>query len=295
MSGSNVQRDILYRHAAIGYNQGQGPMQNIPLKLDAYFPAADTPTAAVVLAHGGVFHRGSKDFDAFSAGIGTNTSIAEYCRRFAAIGIAAFSVQYRLAQTDPEPSPNPVLTCPDEVPMSRVSVLRQEMGLPPIEPREMARFMEAAFDDVAEAILFVKAHHREYNIDAERIVVGGFSAGGRCASYVAYGKRIGVVGVVSISGPMLPADAETYLTTADRSFTQPPLLMISGEHDLDYVRIFTPELAQLFRASEKQAAFVLVPGQNHFYSSESRTEDGRTVFDVIHESTTNWVGQPSRN
>jgi hypothetical protein len=51
-------------------------------------------------------------------------------------------VQYRLAQMDPEPSLEPVLTRPDEVPMSRVSVMRAEMGLPPIEPSDMARFME---------------------------------------------------------------------------------------------------------------------------------------------------------
>jgi len=113
-------------------------------------------------------------------------------------------VQYRLAQMDPEPSREPVLTRPDEVPMSRVSVMRAEMGLPPIEPSDMARFMEAAFDDVAEAVRFVKARHGDYGVDPERIVLGGFSAGGRCAAYAAYGKRVGVAGVFSISGPLMP-------------------------------------------------------------------------------------------
>src|SRR5260370_13968541 len=84
----------------------------------------------------------------------------------------------------------PVLTRPGEVPMSRVSFMRAEMGLPPIEPSDMARFMEAGFDDVTEAVRFVKAHHGDYGIDPERIVLGGFSAGGRCATYAAYRKRI---------------------------------------------------------------------------------------------------------
>jgi hypothetical protein len=45
--------------------------------------------------------------------------------------------------------------------MSRVSELRAEMGLPLIEPSDMARFIEAAFDDVTKAILFVKARHSD--------------------------------------------------------------------------------------------------------------------------------------
>jgi len=72
------------------------------------------------------------------------------------------------------------------------------MGLPPIEPSDMARFMEAAFDDVAEAVRFVKARHGDYGVDPERIVLGGFSAGGRCACYATYGKRIGVAGTLHI-------------------------------------------------------------------------------------------------
>jgi hypothetical protein len=82
-------------------------------------------------------------------------------------------VQYRLAQMDPEPSLEPVLTRPDEVPMSRVSVMRAEMGLAADRAERMARFMEAAFDDVAEAVRFVEARHGDYGIDPERIVLGG--------------------------------------------------------------------------------------------------------------------------
>jgi hypothetical protein len=126
-----TQRDIVFAHARIGYNKGQGPMQVVALKLDAYLPAppACTPTPALVLAHGGVFHRGSKEGDVFSDGTGMTTAIAEYCHRFAMLGLPSFSVQYRLAQMDPAPSREPVLTRPGEVPMSRVSFMRAEMGL----------------------------------------------------------------------------------------------------------------------------------------------------------------------
>jgi predicted esterase len=154
-------------------------------------------------------------------------------------------VQYRLAQMDPEPSLEPVLTRPDEVPMSRVSVMRAEMGLPPIEPSDMARFMEAAFDDVAEAVRFVKARHGDYGVDPERIVLGGFSAGGRCAAYAAYGKRVGVAGVFSISGPLMPVDAAASLARGN-DLPLPPLLMISGERDLDYVCTFVRRSSDSF-------------------------------------------------
>jgi len=283
-----TQRDIVFGHARIGYNNGQGPVRVVALKLDAYMPAvaARAPVPGRVLAHGGVLHRGSKERDTFSAGNGTSTSVAEYCHRFAALGLPSFSVQYRLAQMDPEPSREPVLTRPDQVPMSRVSVLRAEMSLPPIEPRDMARFMEAAFDDVTGAVRFVKAHHGDYGIDPERIVLGGFSAGGRCASYAAYGKCVGVAGVFSISGPLIPADATAYLA---RGHNLPPLLMISGELDLDYVCTFTPQVEQQFRVAGRDVEWAQVPGANHFYSSESPTRDGRTVFEVIRDSIMGWT------
>jgi acetyl esterase/lipase len=287
-----TQPDIVFAHARIGYDNGHGPMEVVALKLDAYLPtvSACSPTPALVLAHGGVFHRGSKESDVFSDGTGTTTAIAEYCRRFAMLGLPSFSVQYRLAQMDPAPSREPVLTRPDEVPMSRVSFMRAEMGLPPIEPSDMARFMEAGFDDVAEAVRFIKAHHGDYGIDPGRIVLGGFSAGGRCAAYVAYGKPIGVAGVFSISGPLMPADATAYLARG-RDLPLPPLLMISGERDLDYVCAFVPEIERQFRAAGRKIEWAQVPGAAHFYSSESQTRDGRTVFETVRDSVTAWVGQ----
>ncbi|SEP06946.1 Alpha/beta hydrolase family protein [Rhodospirillales bacterium URHD0017] len=286
-----TERDIVFAQARIGYNKGEGPMQVVSLKLDAYLPAfpGATPAPALVLAHGGAFHRGSKEDD---RGAGRNTTTADYCRRFAALGWPSFSVQYRLAQTDPEPSRQPVLTRPDQVPMSRVDVVRAEMGLPPIGPSDMARVMEAAVDDVADAVRFVKTHHGDYGIDPGRIVLGGFSAGGRCAAYAAYGKHVGVAGVLSISAPLVPVDAAAYLASAGAR-PLPPLLMISGECDLDYVCAFVPEVERQFSAAGRQVEWACVPGGTHFYSSDSRTSDGRMVFEVIRASITRWVGQPA--
>src|SRR4029079_13680840 len=78
-----TQRDIVFADARIGYNKGEGQIRVVPLKRDAYLPAvsAATPAPALVLAHGGAFHRGSKEDD---RGGRPNTTTAEYCHRFAA-------------------------------------------------------------------------------------------------------------------------------------------------------------------------------------------------------------------
>lgn len=282
-----IERDIEFCRTGIGWNSGQGPVTERALKLDAYVPAGETGRRlpALIMAFGGAFHRGSKDNDSFSDGHGTSTAVAEYCRMFAERGMAAFAVEYRLAQSDPVPGTR-VLSEPDAVPMSRINPVRTEMGLPPIEPRRMAEIMEAAFDDVASAVAFVKAHAVRFGVDAARIVLGGFSAGGRCAMYAAYGKGVKVAGVVSISGPLVPVDARAFLA---RGGALPPLLMISGERDLDYVVRFMPKLDRIFRDGKRSVEWAMVPGATHFYAAETPTADGRTVIASIADAIGRWV------
>ncbi|MDX2155553.1 MAG: alpha/beta hydrolase [Hyphomicrobiaceae bacterium] len=285
-----IARDVVFSRARIGWNHGKGPMQEAALKLDAYLPLVPSrePAPALVMAFGGAFHRGTKEDDSFSDGVGRSTAVAEYCRRFAALGMPSFSVQYRLAQVDPEPGRDPVLTQPDAIPMSRINPVRVELGLPPVGARQMAGIMEAAFEDVGHAVRFVKANAASWGVDPGRIVLGGFSAGGRCAMYAAYGKRVGVAGVVSISGPLVPADAAAYLA---RGGDLPPLQLISGERDLDYVCRFVPEIERQFRAAGRPVAWSMVPGATHFFPAEAVTSDGRPVIDVMRSSIEGWVGR----
>lgn len=281
-----IERDIVFARARVGYHEPQRPMREVALRLDAYLPASTKgrPLPALIMAFGGAFHRGSKEHDAFSDGTGTSTSVAEYCRRFAELGMAAFSVEYRLAQADPEPGP-PLLTEPDRVPMSRVNPVRVELGLPPIAPKVMAGIMEAAFDDVANAVRFIKDRAQDFRVDPQRVVLGGFSAGGRCAMYAAYGKRIGVKGVISLSGPLVPVDATEFLA---RPGDLPPLLMISGERDLDYVCSFMPTLDRQFRDAMRPVEWVQIPGATHFYPAEAVVRDGRSVMAVMRDSLDQW-------
>ena len=281
-----VEKDIVFARGRVGYHEPQRPMREVALRLDAYLPetTANEARPALIMAFGGAFHRGSKENDAFSDGRGTSTSVAEYCRKFAELGMATFSVEYRLAQADPEPGA-PLLTEPDRVPMSRVNPVRVELGLQPIAPKVMAGIMEAAFDDVAHAVHFVKDRARDFRIDPDRVVLGGFSAGGRCAMYAAYGKRVGVRGVISISGPLVPVDAASFLRHPGEL---PPLLMVSGERDLDYVCQFVPEIDRQFREAGRPVGWAQVPDATHFYPAEAKTRDGRTVLATMRDTLDRW-------
>ncbi len=285
-----IVRDIVYAEVLTGYANGAGELRAVPLKLDAYLPQHDDKgkaRAAIVLAFGGAFHRGSKEDDAFTDGIGTSTAMAEYCRRFAQMGVASFSVSYRLAQTDPPPVPQPVLTRRDGVPMGRASIVREMLGLGPITPIEMARAMEAAFDDVATATRFVLAQARRFNVDPERVVLGGFSAGGRGAMYSAYAKRVPVAGVISISGPMMGEDAAHYVRAGQGL---PPLLYTSGEKDLPQVLEATPGMVRAFEAAGAEIRWVRLPGATHFYPAETRSDAGSTVMEEMVAALQRWCG-----
>jgi acetyl esterase len=129
-----------------------------PLLLDAFLPRGrGGVTPAVLLVHGGGWVRGGKwRWDADAA-------------KLAALGWAAFSIDYRLS------------------------------------PR--ARF-PAAVDDLRAAIGWIGAHARELHVDRRRIGLIGDSAGGTLVAYVAVagtGSRAGSLGVqaaASWSGPM---------------------------------------------------------------------------------------------
>jgi dienelactone hydrolase len=263
-----VLRDIPYAEARVGYNGGTGPMRTVRLAYDAYLPDAPAgPVPALVLAFGGAFHRGSKEDDAFltTGEFGPNTAIAEYCRRFAEEGFACFSVRYRLAPEDPEPAPNLVLTRPEEVPMGRIEQVRRLMGLPPATSREMAVVVEAGIADVTGAALSIRRAAARFGVDPDRMVLGGYSAGGRCALYAAYANRVPCVGVISLSAVMQSEDVEAHVKEGEAA---PPLLLLTAEKDLDYISAGAGPSLRALRGRGVDAARHIVTGRDHWYPAE---------------------------
>jgi dienelactone hydrolase len=264
-----VSRDVCFGIGGVGFSSDGGSERTQELLMDVYAPAATkvgVKLPALVLAFGGAFHRGSKDDDAFEDGEWRNTSIAQYCRRFASCGFVCFSVGYRLTGEAPDPGPQRWLTDPESISRSRMDHVRGLLGLPPATGRILANGMEAAFNYVSAAFNYFMAHSARYDIDVSRIAIGGFSAGGTSALYAAFACGVPAAAVVALSGRMEAADIQHYINGSNST----PILQIVGEHDLEYVRKLSLEQAVQCAKVGAQHTLLEVQGAGHFYPQQAK-------------------------
>lgn len=140
--------------------------------------------------------------------------------------------------------------------------------------RRLAGVIEAAIDDMTAAARAVAARAVEFGVDPARIVLGGWSAGGRAAVYAAYAERAPCIGVLSLSGLMAVEDVAAHMATGA---AQPPLLMIVAEQDIGYLRDAAPAMARAMRERGCDARLLGLPGRDHWYAAEARTDAGLTV------------------
>ena len=270
-----VTRDV---HYADGIVHANTEPTRRPLLLDVYEPddaPAGSPRPALVMAFGGAFHRGTKDQDEFDDEGHRNTPVSDYCRAFARRGYAAFSIDYRLVQEDPDPGTTPVILSKHDIPRSRVDHVRRLLGLGPATADMIHAGIEAATDDLSAAFRFVVGNASRFAVDPKRIAVGGFSAGARIALCAAYAEKVPAAAVVSLSGFMSTADLRHWVT--DR-IGQPPAFLVSGENDLGYVAEQAPVLHDHLEAMRLDHESWRVPGGRHFYPAESHIvrSDGKT-------------------
>lgn len=269
-----VLRDIVYGHARVDCADGR-PGRLRALRLDRYAPAdgAGAPRPVAVLAFGGAFHRGSKEDDAFETPEARNTAVAHYCQLLAQRGFVACSIDYRLVQEDPDPGSTRAVAAPERIPRSRVDVVRALLGLPPASGEALWRGIEAASDDMAMAARFVLAQAGAWHLDTRRLVLGGFSAGARTALNAVFAEGVPAAAVVSLSGYMDAQDQQRHLAACQRS---PAVLLVSAEHDLDYVAAHQPAMAEGFRRHGLACEQLRVPAAGHFYAQDARAlqDDG---------------------
>lgn len=290
-----IERGVVYGHGLVGAG-GPGPATPRPLRLDAYLPAepARALRAAVVLAFGGAFHRGSREDDVVSEGGRSNTSIAAYCRWLATRGYAAFSIDYRLVTEDPDPGTTRVVADPQAIPRARVDHVRQVLGLAPASVQTLWQGIEAASDDVAAAFRFVQAEARRWNVDPGRIALGGFSAGARSAWNAAYGEGVPARALILLSGYMDLDDLSRHLAGGR---PLPPILLVRGERDLDYVCAQNASAATLCRAQGIACSELVVEGAGHFYPAHARGRDERgeasSVEEAIESLLAHTLAEPS--
>jgi predicted esterase len=261
-----VERDLCYGEGSIGFGTPQPGTR--ALRMDAYLPAGDAPPQgrpALVLSHGGAFHRGAKDHDEFEQGGSRNTPVHEYCERFAARGYACFSIGYRLVQEQPAPLPRPIKRNRQHVERDRIDFVRGLLGLPAATNEELLRGAEAAYADVAQAFAFIRTHAARWGIDRDRMAIGGFSAGGFASAYAAYAMGQGAAAVVCLSSGMDVDDAAYHVHGARG---QPPLLLFEGEHDLPSIPPRVGALAACAARAGLGLRHYRVPGKPHFYERD---------------------------
>ena len=272
-----VLRDIQY--ATGGIHHSTKPKERA-LHLDAYLPrvpaSPGAPTTvvspslrskpALIMAFGGAFHRGSKEADEFDIDGHRNTPVSEYCHAFAQRGYAAFSIDYRLVQEDPDPGHDPLILNKETISRSRMDHVRRLLGLEPATTDMLWAGIEAACEDMRKAFEFVAASARTYGIDTQRIAVGGFSAGARMAASAIYGKRVPAAALVALSGMMGLEESRRLITKGTHL---PPALLSIGENDLDYLKALVD--ASYAHLQEMKVASELweIPGGTHFYPSSS--------------------------
>jgi len=245
------------------------------LKLDAYLPdVSDEPTAAIILAFGGAFHRGSRGQFQFSENGARDSSMADYCMALAQRGYACFSIDYRLTPDDPElPStfslehalPPSWLENPQTV--DRIETVRKRMGLPPLDENSRAQLYNATFAGVADAkaaLDFVRDNASTYNIKPDKIAVGGFSAGASTMLNLAYALNADVSGVVSLSGAYWGFDISASVESGG-----PPALLFVGQWDLPGIILSGSAFSKILRAKGITIEEAWVPGFSHFYPMEA--------------------------
>jgi acetyl esterase/lipase/ketosteroid isomerase-like protein len=262
-----IERDVPYGHGAIGHGSAT-PGRRV-LAMDVYLPSGAAPSEgrpALVLAHGGAFHRGAKDHDEFEQGGSHNTPVHEYAQRFAARGHACFSIGYRLTQELPAPQPRPIKRNRDKMERDRIDFVRQLLGLAPAGHDELMNGAEACYVDVADAFRFIHAHAARWGIDRERMAIGGFSAGGFAAAYATFALGVPAAAVVGLSAGLDVDDAD-YFVHGGRGL--PPVLLFSGEHDLPSIPPRCNALATRAAAAGLGVRHYTVPGKPHFYDRDS--------------------------
>jgi acetyl esterase/lipase len=259
---------VRHGEGAIGF--GSTRPGNRALLMDVYLPPGDAPPGgrpALVLSHGGAFHRGAKDCDEFEQGGSHNTPVHVYCERFAARGYVCFSIGYRLTQEQPAPLARPVKRVRQRVERDRIDFVRGLLGLPPATVEELVRGAEAAYADVANAFAFIRTNAARWGIDADRMAIGGFSAGAFASAYAVYAMGQPAAAVIGLSGGMDVEDAEYYVHGA-RGL--PPVLLFEGEHDLPSIPPRVGALASHAARAGLGVRHYAVPGKPHFYDATRR-------------------------
>lgn len=252
-NGSTPFIDPIFKYEEIEnitYGTAKSGDTTMPLLLDVYRPVASAQLPnklpAMIFAFGGGWRKGSKD----------TKYIRDFCEYFAERGYVAISIQYRIAKDNPPPQPGPA---------------------PNPEANDLYRLMNAAFQDTCDAVRWVRTNAAKYNIDPNRIGVGGVSAGAVNALSVGFcddnitGPGAEVAAVISLMG----AVGANHIDKND-----PPVFIAHGTSDNVVHYAMVKSMVQQLETVKAEYSFYPVDGVAHRLQTILDTKfDGKTVRD----------------
>ena len=280
--GYEVETDVVF---AQGEVTSDGVEIERDLMLDVYTPTeakGDTARPAVILVHGGAYHRGGRRQPPFRENGAVHSRMEDYARLLAPLGYVCFVIEYRLAPEFPLPVSDPGsgnLLPLDRVVtpagLARTNFARQAMGLPELADDEKIAVWNAAMagaEDTAKAVEFVRANAAEFGVDSNKIALGGHSAGGGNVLNAAFGLKAPVAAVFPLSPPASIFDTTKVMVSDDL----PPTLLVISQYDLEAILESAPKTIAQLRAGGSDAQLVWVPGFPHFYPTGAVTlgDDG---------------------
>ncbi|MBR8534090.1 alpha/beta hydrolase [Carboxylicivirga sediminis] len=267
-----VTPDVKYGEGKVNAN-GKVAMKD--LTMDVYYPKGESsePRPAVILTYGGSFHRGNPRSSYTGFG-GQTTSMSQYAMRYAAEGFVVFTVNYRVAPDNPivdeysgyteDDIDVSIFTNPAAV--AQTNMIRQQMGLEALTNENAEDVLKAAVlaagEDLRTAIRHIKAESDVYQINPDKIALGGFSAGAVTSINVAYGMQEKVSAVFTNSGFVAGLKIDNKLATAE---SNPPIMLFMSDNDYPVVTFLTQPLIQILKANAVEYHFNWVPGFGHFY------------------------------
>jgi len=283
--GYKLTTDVVYGKGKV---ERDGKVVMRDLKMDVYESVAGfkvTSRPAVVLVHGGAWHRGGRRYPPYEQFGGVHSMMEDYAQMLAPLGYVCFVIEYRLVPDNPVPDIAPdaeglqryelILT---DAGIERLTLVRSEMGLSLLTKDDSLVLWNgilAGAEDVKKVVDHVRNSADKFGVDPDRIALGGHSAGAGNTLNAAFGLKADVAAIF----PMSPAVIGFDMTQVVDSPGLPPMLLLTAQNDLGAVLEGIPSLLTSVRDVGVTHEFVWVPGFGHFYptGAVSLSSDGTRI------------------